>query len=947
MKKYVIILLLVLNLLYLFSNISNTFAVTVFVKVEVSPNRAGSGGEYHIYADTNDYLFSSFNRILITFPNDTTSIYADKKEAPSSAVTVNGVTPSSVKVSYDNYELIYDITMPKSFDIGNQLDIKLFKDAGIINPTMPRSCYSLLVELYKGSYKVLSLPSYIYEILISTISNVKVVVNPPLTSSSAEYKISFSLGVNGLLKAKQDYIYLSFPSGFSVKSSFTTNSVLVNGTKPVAVYRSPTKSNTIEIVPSINISPKNIYSDGVVDILLSESFGVINSSTEGYYTTDVYTSNELEPVKSEPFEIIYPSAKNLQIIFSELRAFYNSEILVKFQTSSIGKVAKGKNVFISFPDSFSLPPTIENDNVFVNNLPSNVRVENNTVILESPVNINGGDSVEIKVLQNAGIRNPNLQGEYSITVWTDSDKHKVSLPVNIKPSAISDVKLEAEYSGINTTNTFKVLFNTGPVYTLSKDNDFIKITFDEGFVFPEAVSQNLITVNGNVSTNVSKDVYSIFVTAPIDISPGSRVEVIIPDLFGIKNPPDLGEYGVRVSTTKELEEIESNKISITPLPVVEFTINPQAPDGQNGYYKTAPEIRLSTSNGVKVFFKVDDGEFAEFIAPFKIDEGTHTIYAYAMDDGGNKGDTIKREFNVDNTPPKITFDNANSDPYFKESPGKLTGNVSEPCTLKINEVILELKDDLHFFVELNVYEGMPIAIFARDLAGNAATLLLTAHIDSKPPVITFISKVNRVQGLGVNSVETTEPAYPIQLKIDEKGKVFVNSNEMFFDGQTFSYIVNLVDGDNQFIIKAVDAAGNEAIEALLIKKVNEKKITLQIGSNLATIGSETIELEAAPFIEKRFTLVPLRFIAEAFGATLDYNSALQIINISYKATSISLQVGSTIVFVNNVRKEKDLEIAPVIVNGRTFVPIRFISETFGATVDWDGTTKTVTIVYKP
>jgi hypothetical protein len=91
----------------------------------------------------------------------------------------------------------------------------------------------------------------------------------------------------------------------------------------------------------------------------------------------------------------------------------------------------------------------------------------------------------------------------------------------------------------------------------------------------------------------------------------------------------------------------------------------------------------------------------------------------------------------------------------------------------------------------------------------------------------------------------------------------------------------------------------------------------------------------------------LRFIAEAFGATLDYNSALQIINISYKATSISLQVGSTIAFVDNVRKEKDLEIAPVIVNGRTFVPIRFISETFGAEVLWDGTTKTVTIVYKP
>jgi hypothetical protein len=240
---------------------------------------------------------------------------------------------------------------------------------------------------------------------------------------------------------------------------------------------------------------------------------------------------------------------------------------------------------------------------------------------------------------------------------------------------------------------------------------------------------------------------------------------------------------------------------------------------------------------------------------------------------------------------------------------------------------------------------MPIAIFARDLAGNAATLLLTAHIDSKPPVITFISKVNWVQGLSVNSVETTEPAYTIKLKIDEKGKVFIDSNEMFFDGQAYSYNANLIDGDNQFIIKAVDAAGNEAIETLLIKKVNEKKITLQIGSNLASVGSETVEIESPPMIEKGFTLVPLRFIAEAFGATLDYNSALQVINISYKGLSIQLQVGSTIAFVDNVRKE--LNAPPKIINGRTLVPIRFISETFGADVVWDGTTKTITITYKP
>jgi hypothetical protein len=651
-------------------------------------------------------------------------------------------------------------------------------------------------------------------------------------------------------------------------------------------------------------------------------------------------------VESAPFEIYEPEIQDLSISLSPDSIALHPEINMNFKTSPVGFLSKGEKIYIEFLQGFQISSAINSDFVFANGQNTEAFSMGNIIEIVSPQNITPLSQVEVKILKEAGITNPSFSGDYTINVWTDADSFKSQFKVNIKTSTVDDVELEAEYSGLNTINAFKVSFKTGPVYTLVKDIDRIKITFDENFVYPDDPLQNLITVNGTINQNVAIEVHSLYITTPLDIQPGSLVEVEIPETFGIKNPANLGEYGVRVSTSKEVQEVESNKIKITPLPVVEFTINPSQPDGMNGFYKTNPEIMLSTSNGVKVFFKVDDGEFAEFTAaPFKIDEGAHTIYAYAMDEGGNKGDTIKREFNVDNTPPKITFDNANSDPYFKESPGKLTGNVSEPCTLKINEVILELKYDLHFSVELNVYEGMPIALFARDIAGNTATLLLTAHIDSKPPVITFISKVNRVQGLGVNSVETTEPAYTIQLKIDEKGKVFVNSNEMFFDGQTYSYNANLIDGDNQFIIKAVDAAVNEAIETLLIKKVNEKKITLQIGSNLATVGSETIELEAPPVIEKGFTLVPLRFISEAFGASVDWNDALKVITINYRTLAIQLQVGSTVAVVDNSIVK--LDAPPKIINGRTLVPIRFISETFGATVDWDGTTKTVTIVYKP
>jgi len=941
-KKLFMWILVMLFVFLIFPLRSSAITVAPLFEVEVTPINAGSVAEYRIYGSYSEY--DRVNVLKVYFREDTSF---RSPGASYGSVLVNGVPVLGTQFRKIESDGSVEATLYLSRYINkdNKIEILFKKDAGVINPITPATCYKVRVVLinYNG-VEVGTILSNSYRITSSAVQGLTAKVDPTVKGMKAEYVISFATGARGALNSNSGGIKVKFPEGTMFPNSLSKTNILINNSPISAIYRDMEEPNVVRVY-----SPFDIPANYPVTLVFKKELGLSNPLQAGL--KKILVSTDLEPdwVESVPFEIYEPEIQDLSISLFPDSIALHPEINMNFKTSPVGFLSKGEKIYIEFLQGFQIPSAINSDFVFANGQNTEAFSMGNIIEIVSPQNITPLSQVEVKILKELDITNPSSLGDYMINVWTDADSFKSQFKVNIKTSTVDDVKLEAQYSGLNTVNAFKVSFKTGPVYTLNKDIDRIKITFDENFVYPDDHPQNLITVNGTISQNVAIEVHSLYITTPLDIQPGSLVEVEIPETFGIKNPANLGEYGVRVSTSKEVQEVESNKIKITPLPVVELTVEPQAPDGQNGYYKTAPEIRLSISNGVKVFFKVDDGEFAEFTAPFKIDEGTHTVYAYAMDEGGNKGDTIKKQFLVDNTPPKITFDNANSDPYFKENPGKLTGSVSEPCVLQItagaDKITLELKEDLNFSTELNVYEGMPIAFFARDLAGNAATLLLTAHIDSKPPVITFISKVNRVQGLGINSVETTEPAYTIQLKIDEKGKVFIDSNEMFSDGQTYSYNANLIDGDNQFIIKAVDAAGNEAIETLLIKKVNEKKITLQIGSNLATVGSETVEIESPPVIEKGFTLVPLRFIAEAFGATLDYNSALQIINISYKATSISLQVGSTIAFVDNVRKE--LNAPPKIINGRTLVPIRFISETFGAEVLWDGTTKTVTIVYKP
>jgi hypothetical protein len=112
-------------------------------------------------------------------------------------------------------------------------------------------------------------------------------------------------------------------------------------------------------------------------------------------------------------------------------------------------------------------------------------------------------------------------------------------------------------------------------------------------------------------------------------------------------------------------------------------------------------------------------------------------------------------------------------------------------------------------------------------------------------------------------------------------------------------------------------------------------IQLQIGSRLLIhYGSMPKVLDFAPFIDSTTgrTYVPIRAITESFGANVTWNSKTQAVIIELDSTKIELQIGSNTAKVNG--KNLSLEAPPTIVENRTFVPLRFISESLGAAVQW-------------
>ena len=103
-------------------------------------------------------------------------------------------------------------------------------------------------------------------------------------------------------------------------------------------------------------------------------------------------------------------------------------------------------------------------------------------------------------------------------------------------------------------------------------------------------------------------------------------------------------------------------------------------------------------------------------------------------------------------------------------------------------------------------------------------------------------------------------------------------------------------------------------------------------------GEFIMQTDAAPFIENGRTYLPIRFVAEAFGIHTTWDSATRTAVLERGTTTARVAIGSKNMTVTKNGSESTvaMDVAPLIRDGRTFLPIRFIAEAFGLGVEWDG-----------
>ncbi len=128
-------------------------------------------------------------------------------------------------------------------------------------------------------------------------------------------------------------------------------------------------------------------------------------------------------------------------------------------------------------------------------------------------------------------------------------------------------------------------------------------------------------------------------------------------------------------------------------------------------------------------------------------------------------------------------------------------------------------------------------------------------------------------------------------------------------------------------------------------KTESQKIIMQIDNPMMMIDGMEKEIDegrgTTPIINDDRMLLPIRAAAEAMGANVGWEEETQTTVLAKGNTIIRLTIASNIVYLNEEKQTLDTQ--PIILNGRTMLPIRFIAESFEYDVEWNEAGQTITI----
>ncbi len=687
-----------------------------------------------------------------------------------------------------------------------------------------------------------------------------------------------------------------------------------------------------------------IPANSFVSVQISQDCGIKNPALPGKYFLSVLTNKDPFLVNTV-YEIKGTSIKGLNVSLNPRIQNAVVEIKITFVTSANGNLEKGKDkIFVEFPEGFAFPKTMNFSYITVNGLPvQKGNLSGGVLSLTVPGDIPVG-AVNIIISSKFGIKNPAKKGEYVFSVYTSKDLTPQNVTVNIEPSHITAPLVKLSNYGAGAVSGYEIIFYTGAGGALQKDKDYISVEFPAGTEIPgSAISKEKIKVNG---LNPNKDA----------IVSGNDVKVFVPLNISANEKVDLsiGEGAGIVNPKEGGVYTLSVFTSVETTPV--FSVGYEVSILPVSYAKVSP----SSPNGLNGYYTVHP--VVELFAKspkdpqpaiyYYLDSGTPVVFAskITIPDGSHtlRFYAVDHFGNKEKTVHSLTF-------KVDTVPPEITIISPVNSIIQGSTATLKGKTEKGASVTIN---GVPIPVkqdgsFETVISGKgekvfdiAATDIAGNHSDKKI-TFTFVSQNATPPNLQIISPQDGTTVYQSKIvvtgKTDRGAEVTINGNSVAVTSDGTFTGTVNLDEGDNTIVIVASKNGAKNTVKITVKYVKSISMKLQIGNKNAIVNGEVVSLDSPPVIINNRTLVPLRFISESFGADVQWDPVLRIVTIVFNDTKIILQIGNKFASVNG--KKVVLDSPPQIINGRTMVPIRFVAESFNANVTWDDATKTITITY--
>ena len=353
-----------------------------------------------------------------------------------------------------------------------------------------------------------------------------------------------------------------------------------------------------------------------------------------------------------------------------------------------------------------------------------------------------------------------------------------------------------------------------------------------------------------------------------------------------------------------------------------------------------------------------------FFKPSAADVGkTFTFTVIATDPAGYSGSDSFKTVVVkpqDTTPPALSLPNVNFNGTMTMNHSSFvvminaqddSGAIARTVVKGNGRLLKDVYGPLSSF-NIPLSEGTNnITVEVYDLAGNVTKKTFAIVSDTKPPVVDVPNVPSTV------SSGTFKFSGSVYDAVSGVKALYVNGKEIPVSGGAFNVSLALKGGKNIITIKAVDTVGNELTRTFTVEYVPKKAtsmiVTLQIKSPYISVNGISRKIDSQgskPVIRNNRTLLPVRALIESLGGTVQWNPKTRNVTINLNGNTIVLTIAKNTSLVNGIKTKidpKNPKVAPVIINGRTYLPLRFIAENLGCTIDWNAATKTVSIYYMP